>query len=162
VAARATTAPARVTESTPSPSKPRASLLPAERLLLGQLLAGNADAANALATLSVADLEGLGSARILTAAVTLKEGGRVPDLPALEAVLDDDDRRFLRELAVSATVAGVQSPGECVRALKEMAIDRRLAEVQKRLERASGDDKLEALLQEKAALLREKRASQGA
>jgi DNA primase len=159
IASRVVTAPARVTETTPAPSKARIALLPAERLLLVQLLAGNADAANALSTLVEADLEGLGSARILKAAQRLREEGRLPALATLDAVLDEGERRFVRELAVSATAtASVQSALECVRALKEMALDRRLGEVQRRLERASSDDKLEALLQEKAELLREKRA----
>jgi len=127
-----------------------------------QLLAGNADAASAVSALTESDLDGLDSAGIFRAARGLREGGQVPALSSLEKLLDEGELRFVRELAVSATVVGSQSAVECVRAIKELSLDRRLAEVQRRLEKASGNDKLEALLQEKADLLRQKRASPGA
>lgn len=163
IAARVTTAPARVTETPPPASnvRPR-DLLPAERLLLGQLLTGNAAAAEALSTLPDSDLDGLRSADILRAARQLQQAGRVPELSSLEAVLEEAQQKFLRELAMSATAGGAQSPVECVRALRESALDRRLADVQRRLERATDDGKLEALLQEKSELLRRKRAPEDA
>ena len=70
IAARAPTAPPAVTQAPPVASNRRvAQLLPAERLLLGQLMTGNAEAAGALTGLEDSEIEGLRSAPILRAAL---------------------------------------------------------------------------------------------
>jgi DNA primase len=144
VAARASTAPASATQ----PAAPRvaAALLSAERLLLVQLLSGNEGAAGALMGLSDEDIEPLRSAEVLRAAQKLQGQGTAPTLAALEATLGEGEQRLLRELALSAAPAGGQSPVECVRALRDVGLSRRLADIQQRLEKAAGDAKLTALL----------------
>jgi DNA primase len=163
IAARATTAPPAVTQAPPPPSNRRApQLLQAERLLLGQLMTGNVEAGGALGGLEESEIEGLRSAPILRAALDLQKSGLTPSLAALEPKLDEAQQRFLRELAMGAAAGGTQSPLECVRVLKDMAVDRLLADVQRRLESTVDNDRLEALLQEKTVLLRKKRAAEGA
>jgi DNA primase len=172
VAARATTAPARVTEMVPPPSKRNVSLLPAERLLLVQLLGGKEEAIKAFETLEDEYLESLALHDVFRAIRTLCGTGHLPSLAAVEGELKDDgERRFLRKLlledkqVIEADVrAGTTvSPVESVYKLRMRALDQRLAAVQKRLDGAVSDDKLTALLLlEKTALLQKKRAADAA
>jgi DNA primase len=150
--ARQTTAPARALE-TPRPGRPP-EMQTAERLLLVQLLGGEERAGAALEALEDEDLAGLALGHVLRAARQLRVSGTTPSLPALETALGDPAQlRVLREIALSAPPTGTLSPEECVRELKHLALKRRLADIQRRLEGAS-EDKLEALLQEKLSVKR--------
>jgi DNA primase len=152
VAARATAAPTGATQ--PAAPRKAPALLPAERLLLVQLLSGKEGAGGALLTLDDEDVAPLRSADVLRAAQKLQSQGTTPTLVALESTVTEDEQRLLRELALSTAPAGGQSPAECARALKESALARRLADVQQRLEKAAGDDKLETLLSEEKMRLK--------
>ncbi len=151
LASRVTHAPARAVE--PPATRPR-DVSAAERLLIIQVLAGHAGAAHALKSLTEEDLAGLSTAEVLRAARELALSGGTPTLASLEGVLEEGQQRHLRELAVSESPAGAQSPADCVRELKHLALRRRLDEIQRRLEGATGD-KLEALLQEKLSVKRQ-------
>jgi hypothetical protein len=98
-------------------------------------------------------MEGLRSGPILRTARGLTAAGTAVSLAALEGVLNDSERRQLRELAVLDAPGGTQSPGDCARELRHQALKKRLAEIQRCLEGATGDT-LEALLQEKLSVKR--------
>ena len=90
--------------------------------------------------------------------MALAQNGTKPALAPLEGVLEEDERRLLRELAVSEVPAGTQSPADCVLELKHFALKRRLDQIQVQVERArlegANEDKLNALLQEKLSVKR--------
>jgi DNA primase len=152
LAARQTTAPERATEAA-RPARPP-EMATAERLLLGQLLGGREGAGAALQALDDEYLTGLALADVLRVARQLHAKGTNVTHSALESALPDErQQRFLREIALLAPPSGSLSPAECVRELKHMALKRRLADIQRRLEGAS-EDKLEALLQEKLSVKR--------
>ena len=151
LAARQTTASERLVEAPSrrsSGSAKRPELVPAERLLLVQLLGGGDGAAAALEALDDEYLAGLTLADVFGKARELHRAGTTPTLAALEATLPDEGRqRLLREIALTAPSVGAQSPAECVRELKHVALKRQKAEIQRRLEGAS-EDTLVGLFQE--------------
>ena len=151
--ARQTTAPARALER-PRPAGRPPDMQTAERLLLVQLLGGEERAGAALEAMEEEDFSGLALGHVLRVARQLRVSGTTPSLSALETALaDDGQQRMLREIALAAPPTGALSPEECVRELKHLALKRRLADIQRRLEGAS-EDKLEALLQEKLSVKR--------
>jgi DNA primase len=150
---RQTVAPERATE-TPRPSGKPPALVPAERLLLVQVVGGKEGAGAALEALEDVDIAGLALGNVLRAARELHRGGTPLTHAGLEAALSDEgEQRLLREVALSAPPVGAQSPAECVRELKHVALKRQLAEIQRRLEGAP-QDRLEALFQEMHRLKR--------
>ena len=152
LAERRTVAPERVLE-TPRPSGKVPELLPAERLLLVQVLGGKDGAGAALEALEDADLAGLRMGDVIRTAQRLHRSGTSLDLAALDAAISDESlQRALREVALKAPSVGAQSPAECVRELKHVALKRQLAEIQRRLEGAP-QDRLEALYREKHRLM---------
>jgi DNA primase len=152
LAARETKAPERALEP-PVRSGKTPKSLPAERLLLVQLLGGREGAGSALEAMEDEDLTGFALGDILRLARRLHLGGTPPTHAALQEALEDEgQRRLLREIAMAAPQVGDQNPGECVKALKRVAVERRLADIQRRLE-GGPEAKLEALLlQEKQSL----------
>jgi outer membrane receptor protein involved in Fe transport len=108
-------------------------------------------------------IRGQGGQRILLLADGLRMNNtrRKNDFGELPALVDLGAIEQVEVLRGPASVlygsAGGQSPVECVRTLKELGVGRRLADVQRRLEKAAGDDRLTALLlQEKIELLQKK------
>jgi len=153
--ARATAIRTRV-EAAPAPVPPPATerrLLPAEKLLLTLIVEGAEDVSAALLELEEAHLETLRSAPILRAARALAAGGHPVSRAGLEEALEDDDRRLLNEIAVGAVPTSGVAPGDCVRELRCLPLKARMAEIQKTLARATGEDQ-EALLNEKLQLTR--------
>ena len=93
-------------------------------------------------------------AEVFRTAQRLHRAGTSLDLAALDAAISDEAlQRGLRELALKAPPVGEQSPAECVRELKHVALKRQMAEIQRRLEGAP-QDRLEALFQEMHRLKR--------
>jgi hypothetical protein len=131
----------------------RRRLIPAEKLLIGLILSDAPGVPEALSSLEEQDLEPLGAARILRAARQLVVDGRPASLAELEGVLDEDDRRLLSEAAVEDSPEKGITPAECVLELKTWPLKSRMAEIQKDLQRASGEAQ-EALLAEKLELKR--------
>jgi DNA primase len=140
-------APATVTP------RARRRLIPAEKLLIGLVISGADGVAEAIASIEEEDLKPLGAAQILRTARRLAAAGTPLTLPALEAELDEDDRRLLSEAAVEEAPAKGITPEECVKELKTFPLKERMAEIQKDLPRASGPA-VEALLAEKLELKR--------
>ena len=90
---------------------------------------------------------------VIRTAQRLHRSGTSLDLAALDAAISDESlQRALREVALKAPSVGAQSPAECVRELKHVALKRQLAEIQRRLEGAP-QDRLEALYREKHRLM---------
>jgi hypothetical protein len=88
---------------------------------------------------------------VLAAARALAAGGGPVTVAALESRLEsDEDRRLLREVAVEGTTGGV-TPLACVKALRRVLAEQRMAEIQRSL--ASADAEVhQALLEEKNQL----------
>jgi DNA primase len=156
LATKQTTAPARSME-TPVVRGPVKSpdLLAAERLLLVQILGGAEGAVAALEAMDDEHLTGLATAPVLRQARQLYRSGTTVTHSSIESALDDEgQKRLIREIVLAAPAVGAQSPAECARELKHVALKRRLAEIQGRLA-ARPDAKLEALLlEEKLSLKR--------
>ena len=151
VAARATTLASRPLPASPAPRPARVSLLPAERWLLSLTLAGAEGVGEALMELDEAGPGALRSAPVLAAARALLVGGGPVTMAALESRLEsDEDRRMLREVAVEGGTGGV-TPAACVKALRRVLAEQRMAEIQRSL--ASADAAVhQALLEEKNQL----------
>jgi DNA primase len=127
--------------------------LPVERLLLARLLKPGEGVDDALLQLGEEDLDGLPATAILVAArKLLLQGGRLT-LTALSEVVSDDDRRLLHALAVEESPAAAQSTAECVLELRRRALNRRLNEIQRRIDQAS-ESEIETLLRAKQELMR--------
>jgi DNA primase len=138
----------------PAPAAPRhAVLLPAERLLVALLLSDAEGAGEALDTLDDADLQGLRAAPVLSAARALRSQGERVTAAGLEAALDEESRRMVREVAVEAPVIQGADPAECARELRRLPLRSRMAEIQRDLPQARGKAE-EALLEEKLRLKR--------
>jgi hypothetical protein len=140
---------------TPASVTPRARrrLIPAERLLIGLIVSGAEGVSEALAQIVDEDLQPLGAAQILRTAQQLAAGGAEVTLPALEAALNEDDRRVLSEAAVEEAPSKGVTAEECVKELKAFPLRERMAEIQKDLSKSSGAAQ-EALLAEKLDLKR--------
>jgi DNA primase len=137
------------------PSLPRSAvLLPAERWLLALVAQGAAGVEIALDELAEPDLEGLRSAPILRAAQAAARRSERVTLPAVLEALDEDARRVMSEIAVEGVPAEHLSAEECVRELRRQPLKARMAEIQRRLQGASGET-LESLLAEKTRLVRQ-------
>jgi DNA primase len=137
------------------PSLPRSAvLLPAERWLLALVAQGAAGVEIALDELAEPDLEGLRSAPILRVAQAVARKNERVTLPAVLEALDEDARRVMSEIAVEGVPAEQLSAEECVRELRRQPLKARMAEIQRRLEGASGET-LESLLAEKTRLVRQ-------
>ena len=138
----------------PAAPTPRpAVLLPAERLLVALLLSDAEGAGEALDSLDDADLQGLRAAPVLAAARALRGRGERVTAAGLEAALEEEARRMVREVAVEPPVTQGVDPAECVRELRRLPLRTRMAEIQRDLPQARGQAE-EALLEEKLRLKR--------
>ncbi len=141
-----------IAESTPKPA-PRPPLLPAEKWLLALLAHGAEDADEALGEISEADFASLRSAPLLRAAKGLYLKGQKVDAVALQAALDEEEsRRLLSEIAIMAMPENGLVALACVRELRHHTLQKRLAELQKKLDAGPADDQL---LKEKNEIRRE-------
>ena len=139
----ATASPAAV------PRAARARLLPAEKGLLRGILKGVPGLDEAVGELQEEDLAGLASIEILRAAKSVYLKGEAITQPALDAALEPEDmKRLLRELALEEQPSDAQEPMECVHRLRQRSLERRLAEIQKRLQQGAGEEE-NALLAER-------------
>jgi DNA primase len=139
----------------PAPVAPRpAVLLPAEKLLVALLLADAEGAGEALEGLDDAALGGLRAAPVLAAARALRARGERLTAAGLEAVLEDEGRRMVREVAMDPPVTLGVEAAECVRELRRVPLRTRMAEIQRDLPQARGQAE-EALLEEKLRLKRQ-------
>jgi len=130
-------------------------LLSAERWLLSLVAQGAKGMDEALAELGEADIEGLVSAPLLSAAKAVWRRGDTVTLHGLAAEVEDEQaRRLLSEIAMEGVPAEGLSAMECVRELRRQPLKARMAEIQKRLSGASGET-LETLLAEKTRLVRQ-------
>jgi DNA primase len=142
-------AAARVPGSSRAPS-----LLPAERWLLALVAQGAAGVENALDELTDADIEGLRSAALLRAAQAVARRDERVTLPSVLAELDEEARRLMSQIAVEGAPAEHLSAEECVRTLRLLPLEARMAEIQRNLAGASGEAQ-NALLAEKMRLRRQ-------
>ena len=129
-------------------------LLPAERWLLALVAQSAAGVEDALKELEEPDLEGLRSAPLLRAAQAVARRDERVTLPAVLAELDEDARRVMSQIAVEGAPMEHLSAEECVRVLRRQPLEARMAEIQKSLAGASGEDE-DALLAEKIRLRRQ-------
>jgi DNA primase len=133
----------------------RPSLVPAEKMLLAQLVRGGEGIDLALGAMTEADIEGLQSAEVLRAAKTLYLRGEKLTAAALESALASEEaRRMLTAIAVEGGPTEGVTPLDCVRELKSLPLKARMAEIQKTLKSASGPS-LDALLLEKNQIKRQ-------
>ncbi len=131
------------------------ALMPAERWLLALLVLGADGVDEALAELGEADLDGLRAAPLLRAAKATWRRGDAVTMPELTSAVEDEDaRRLLSEIAVQGLPGEGVSALECVREIQRRPLKARMAEIQKRLQGATGES-LEALLTEKTRLVRQ-------
>jgi DNA primase len=133
----------------------RAAWFPAviERGGLALLLADAEGAGEALDGLDDTDLQGLRAAPVLAAARAVRGRGERVTAAGLEAALEEEDRRMVREVAVEAPVTEGVDPAECARELRRLPLRTRMAEIQRDLPQARGQAE-EALLEEKLRLKR--------
>jgi DNA primase len=94
----------------------------AERDLLAALTTQPQSALAAIATLEDADLEGLGSARMLQAVRGLADAAPEAILSALLGRLNEEEGRLLTGLAAQSPVQA--APADCVRALRRLRYER--------------------------------------
>jgi DNA primase len=133
----------------------RASLVPAEKLLLALLVRGADGIDLALGAITETDIAGLQSAEVLRAAKTLYLRGEKLTAAALEAALASEEaRRMLTAIAVEGGPTDGVTPLDCVRELKSLPLKARMAEIQKTLKSASGPS-LDDLLREKNQIKRQ-------
>jgi DNA primase len=138
-----------------APIAPRpAVLLPAEKLLVALLLADADGAGEALDGLDEASIQGLRAASVLSAARALRQRGERVTAAGLEGVLEEEARRMVREVAVEPPVTQGVDPAECVRELRRLPLQTRMAEIQRDLPQARGPAEA-ALLEEKLRLKRQ-------
>jgi hypothetical protein len=129
--------------------------MPAERWLIALIAAGAKGVDGALAEIGEADIDGLQAAALLRGAKAIWRREEPVTVAALEAeVADEDARRLLTEIAVEGVPAEGLSALECVKEIQRQPLRMRMAEIQKRLQGASGES-LEALLSEKLSLKRQ-------
>jgi DNA primase len=151
--ALASRSPTVAAAAVPAVRAPRpAILLPAEKLLLALLLSDAEGAAEALDSLEDADIEGLRAAPVLAAARALRGRGERVTAAGLESVLEEEARRMVREVAMEGVTQGAD-PAECVRELRRLPLQSRMAEIQRDLPQARGPAEQE-LLEEKLRLKR--------
>jgi DNA primase len=148
-----TVAAAAVVPKAPVAPRP-AVLLPAEKLLVALLLADAEGAGEALDGLDHASIQGLRAAPVLAAARAVRGRGERVTAAGLEQALEEEDRRMVREVAVDPPVTQGVDPAECVRELRRLPLQTRMAEIQRDLPQARGQAE-EALLEEKLRLKRQ-------
>jgi DNA primase len=140
----------------PAPSPPpvrRSPMLRAEHWLLALALQGAEGSREALLELSEADIDGLAMEEALRAARSLAASGAPLSTHALlEAMASAEAQKILREIEVAPPPTGDATPQDCVRELRGGPLRVRMADIQKRLPGASGDD-LDRLLREKTEIL---------
>jgi DNA primase len=146
-----TVASAAMAPAVPAPRP--ATLLPAEKLLVALLLSDAEGVGEALDSLDDADLQGLRAAPVLAAARALRGRGERVTAAGLESVLEEEARRMVREVAVEGPVTKGADPAECVRELRRLPLQTRMAEIQRDLPQARGPAE-KALLEEKLRLKR--------
>jgi len=146
------TAAAVVPKATVAPRP--AVLLPAERLLVALLLADAEGAGEALEGLDDASIQGLRAGPVLAAARALRGRGEPVTAAGLEQGLDEEARRMVREVAVAPPVTQGVDPAECVRELRRLSLQTRMAEIQRDLPEARGPAE-SALVEEKLRLKRQ-------
>ena len=138
-----------------APARQARTLMLAERWLLALIVAGADGIDEALAEIGEADIDGLRAAPLLRAAKAIWRREETLTISALEAeVADEDARRLLSEIAVEGIPDEGLSAVECVKEIQRQPIKARMAEIQKRLQGATGES-LEALLNEKTRLVRQ-------
>jgi DNA primase len=140
--------------STAGAGRAARGLLPAERWLLALVAQGAAGVENALDELTDADLEGLRSAALLRAAQAVARRDERVTLAAVVAELDEEARRLMSQIAVEGAPSEHLTAEECVRVLRLLPLEARMAEIQKSLAGASGEAE-NALLAEKMRLRRQ-------
>ena len=144
----------RAEEAAPMPGPVRvASLIPAERLLLGLLLRSAEGVDEALGELADAEIDGLHSAPVLRAARSLYLKNVAITSAALTEAVEEEARSLLTALAMVDGPSEGVSPLDCVKELKRILIRARMATVQRALKDAPADEH-EALLTEKGELAR--------
>jgi hypothetical protein len=148
-----TSAVADAAERTARPAK-AAALLPAERWLLALVAQGAAGVEDALKELEERDVVGLRSEPLLRAAQAVARRQDRVTLAAVVAELDDEAQRLMSQIAVEGAPAEHLSAEECVRVLRRQPLEARMAEIQKRLAGASGEQE-NALLAEKIRIRRQ-------
>jgi DNA primase len=133
----------------PAPKPPAApKLLQAEKLFLSAMMLGAPGLDDVLGELGAADYEGLAGAPAFRAAKAIYlRGEAVTGSRLLYEVEDPEVRSLLTGIACEEQPEVPQSPVECVRELRHVALKRRLHEVQRALEGEGGDT--DALLREK-------------
>jgi DNA primase len=132
------------------------ALLPAERWLLALIVQGAEGIDEAMGELTEADIDGLRAAALLRAAKAVWRRAGEVTAPALLSELEDEEaRRLLAEIAVEGVPGEGLSAVECVRTLRQLPLDARMAEIQKKLQGASATAP-DSLLDEKIRLARQK------
>jgi DNA primase len=135
----------------PAPVRPAAGrLLPAEKWLLALILREAEGVEGAVAELQDEDIAELRSASILGVAKSLQLKGQTATAASLaEAVVNEDDRRMLRELAMETTPVEHADPLACVFELRRATLGRKLEKVRASLRerQQKGEDWRELLLE---------------
>ncbi len=134
---------------------PRRALLPAEKWLLALLLRESEGAQEALGELDEAEIAPLASAEILRAARELHLRGERVSAGALQAaILGEEARRLVTELAVLASPTGDATPTACVNEIKCRLLDARIDAIGEELKRTADAAEQSTLLREQIALKR--------
>jgi DNA primase len=122
-------------------------LLQAEKLFLSAMMRGAPGLDEVLGELGPGDFEGLAGAEAFRAAKAIYLRGESVTAPRLlDEVQDPEIRGLLTRIASEEQPEVPQSTAECVRELRHVGLKRRLHEIQRALERESGDT--DALLRE--------------
>ena len=144
----------RAEEAAPVPGPVRAaSLIPAERLLLGLLLRSAEGVDEALGELADAEIDGLHSAPVLRAARSLYLKNVAITSAALTEAVEEEALPLLTAVAMVDGPSDGVSPLDCVKELKRILIRTRMAAVQRALKVAPAGEH-EGLLTEKGELAR--------
>jgi hypothetical protein len=129
--------------------------MPAERWLIALIVSGAEGIDEAMAEIGEADIDGLRAAPVLRAAKALWRREETLTISTLEGEVDDEDaRRLLSEIAVEGVPDEGLSAVDCVKEIQRQPLKARMAEIQKRLQGATGES-LEELLTEKTRLVRQ-------
>jgi DNA primase len=129
----------------PAPPAPR--LLQAEKLFLSAILRDAPGLDDVMGELETGDFAALQAADAFRAAKAIYlRGESVTATGLLAEVKDADTQALLGRIACEEQPEVPQSPGECARELRHVALRRRLQDAQKSLER--GDGETDALLRE--------------
>lgn len=137
----------------------RATLVPAEKWLLTQVVLGGDGTLEALLGLDEADVAGLASAEALLAARRLAQAGRPFSAATLAAELENEALRTLvLELAVRPVPTGDATPRHCLDQLRRDGLKARMDQLQRQIEQAQNEgaspEMIDALSNEKLALAR--------